>query len=63
MKEEKPDSDYCYETRIFGEGKQCPDLNDAVTMEPKCKRFGKRLTWTVSGKVLKCDECEEDERA
>lgn len=56
-----PDSEYCYETRVFGEGKQCPDFDGKVFMEPKCRRYNKRLSWTRSGLVLKCEECQGPE--
>lgn len=56
---ERPDSEYCYKTRIFTEGKQCPDLDDTETMKPKCKKYGKILSWTRSGVIIKCDECRQ----
>ncbi len=56
-----PDSDYCYETRVFGEGKQCPDFDGTVSMVPRCRKYDKRLSWTRSGLVLKCEECQGPE--
>jgi hypothetical protein len=56
-----PDSEYCYETRVFGEGKQCPDFDGTISMEPKCRKYNKRLSWTRSGIVLKCEECQGPE--
>lgn len=57
----KPDSDFCYAARVFTEGKQCPDLDDSTTTKPMCKKCGKALPWTVSGVVLKCDECRRED--
>jgi len=57
----KPDSDYCYETYVFSEGKQCPDLDDDKNMEPKCRKYNQLLSWNRSGTVLKCKECKEEE--
>ena len=54
---EKPDSKLCYVTSVFQDSTKCPELNDTVVMEPKCKKFNKRLHWSVSGKILKCEEC------
>lgn len=59
MKEEKPESEFCYEVHVFAEGKQCPELDDTVTMKPKCKKYGEDLSWNVSGHILKCQECLE----
>lgn len=60
MKAEKPGSICCCEPSIFAEGKRCPELDAAVTVKPKCKKYGKGLSWTVSGRVLKCDECLDE---
>ena len=60
MKEQKPDSGFCYEVRVFAEGKKCPELDDSIAREPKCKKYGKGLSWTVAGKILKCDECLDE---
>lgn len=54
---EKPESEFCYEIHIFGESRQCPDLDDTVVNEPKCKKYGIVLPWNRSGTVLKCEEC------
>lgn len=56
-----PDSEYCYETPVFAEGKQCPDFDGTTSMEPKCRKYNKRLSWTRSGIVLKCEECQGPE--
>ncbi|GAH03635.1 unnamed protein product, partial [marine sediment metagenome] len=40
MRSEMPDLDYCSETALFAEGKQCPDLDDSISMAPKCRRYG-----------------------
>ena len=53
----KPDSDFCYEAHAFTESKKCPDLDERMVREPKCRKYGKVLSWTVSGTVLKCNEC------
>lgn len=56
-----PDGAECYTTRIFSESTVCPDLDDSITREPKCRKYNEPLTWTRSGKVLKCKKCLEDE--
>jgi len=61
MKHEKPEGPCCYKLTIFGEDTKCPDLDDAITMNPKCKKFDTKLGWTVSGKILKCDDCTKEE--
>lgn len=40
-----------------------PDLDDTNTMEPKCRRYGKSLSWTRSGVVIKCQECKQKQRS
>ena len=55
---EMPDSQFCYEPHLFSDSKVCPDFDGDISMEPKCKKYGKDLSWTVSGRVLKCDECQ-----
>ncbi len=57
----KPDSDFCYEYHVFTVGKQCPDFDNSVPLEPRCRKYSKVLSWTVSGRVLKCDECLREE--
>lgn len=57
---EKPEGDSCYETHIFGDSKECPDYDGSVSMKPECRKYDKVLLWTVSGRVLKCDECLEN---
>lgn len=57
MKKEKPESDGCYEIGLSTEGKQCPSLNDTRALKPKCMKYGKELSWNVSGKIMKCQEC------
>lgn len=57
----KPDSDFCYEAHVFTEGRRCPDLDERIVREPKCRKYDKVLSWTVSGVVLKCDECRKEE--
>jgi len=57
MKEEMPESDFCYEAHVFAESKKCPELDDSIVKEPKCRKYGKGLTWNVSGRILKCKEC------
>lgn len=57
MLEEKPESEFCYDLILFGQGMRCPDLDEAITMAPKCKKYGKELSWNISGRVLKCEEC------
>lgn len=57
MREEKPTNEFCYNSSVFGEGIECPDLDDAVHMKPKCLKYNQLLGWTKSGRVLKCEEC------
>jgi len=59
LKEEKPESGFCYENHMFAESIQCPELDDAITMKPKCRKYGEVLSWNVSGHILKCAECLE----
>lgn len=54
---EKPASEYCYEIPTSGDPKICPDLDDTIALQPKCLKFGKGLSWDVSGHILKCEEC------
>lgn len=58
---EMPDSEYCFETHIFSESKECPDYNDTLMMAPECKKYGKTLSWTRSGVAIKCEECRRKE--
>jgi hypothetical protein len=51
---------YCYELRVFSESTNCPALDSTITTKPKCIRYGKLLSWTRSGKILKCEECESN---
>ena len=55
----KPDSDYCYEIRVFGNGesRQCPDLDDRIVRKPKCTKYDVDLSWNVSGRITKCRAC------
>lgn len=55
-----PDGDGCYTTRIFAESTICPDLDDSISTEPKCRKYNELLTWTRSGCVLKCKKCLEE---
>ena len=59
---EKPDSDYCYDVRIFGNGepKQCPDLDDGIVRKPMCTKYCRTLRWSVTGRINKCEECLEN---
>ena len=61
MIKEKPRGKHCYTTRTFAEDSTCPDFEDSSTMEPKCLKYSKLLTWTRSGTVLKCSECLAEE--
>ena len=54
---EKPEGRFCYEPHMFKDSEECPDYDSEVALEPKCKKYGKDLSWTMSGRVLKCDEC------
>lgn len=51
MKAERPEGLCCVDPHIFSEGSVCPDLDESVVRAPKCRKVGKVLTWTVSGRV------------
>jgi len=56
---EMPDGDYCYELFVFREGKTCPELDDSITKEPKCMKYNRCLSWSISGRIMKCRECQQ----
>jgi hypothetical protein len=55
---EIPKGDYCYSLRFFNESYECPYYDGTISMQPKCSKFKKPLAWSISGKVLKCQECK-----
>lgn len=56
---EIPEGEYCYSSGIFSDNISCPDLDDTVTLSPKCTKYNEALSWTVLGRILKCDKCKE----
>ncbi len=57
----KPEGVFCYVTHIFSGSLDCPNYVDGVEL-PFCHKFQCGLKWNVSGHVLKCDKCLEEER-
>jgi len=60
MIKQMPDGDGCYTTRTFSDSTTCPDLDDSNNEEPKCRKYNEPLTWTRSGRILKCKKCLEE---
>ncbi len=61
MRKEKPTNEFCYNASVFGEGIECPDLDDAIAKQPWCLKFNTALYWTKYGRVLKCEECLKED--
>lgn len=57
LREVMPEGDGCYVLEVFGKGSKCPDLDDDVTMKPRCRKYNVGLGWNVSGRILKCSAC------
>jgi len=61
MIKRKPEGLACYRLRLFEESIFCPDYAEASVRLPQCKKYSQDLSWTVSGAVLKCQECLAEE--
>jgi hypothetical protein len=56
---EMPQGDFCYDLHIFTDSVICPDYKENKPMSPQCLKHNCKLDWTISGRVLKCKECED----
>jgi hypothetical protein len=59
----KPEGGFCYIVELFGakDIERCPYLDEAVTLRPVCKQFNLILSWSVYGRVVKCQQCRSSE--
>jgi len=59
MEENVPGGPYCYDLHLFSKSITCASLDAKVAMSPKCNKFNVALSWNVSGRILKCKECND----